>query len=355
MSRAATAPYIVDGRFLAGQVTGLHRVARSLLSAARDAGLDAQVWAPRPTAPRDAADPLVDRTFPLPGGRLGGRVWEQLVLPTAARGSTVVSLTNTAPLLAPGVVMVHDLAASVGPQWFAHSMRSYAATVLAGARRARLVLTVSHAVADELRRAGVAAERLVVVAPAVDPRFSPPSPATVESFRRRHGLHRRYAVLVGWSDPRKDVATATAAHRLVLDTEPHDLVLVGGTHPSFANVTLPHGLPSLHRLGRVSDGDLVALLGGAAVLLYPSRYEGFGLPPLEALACGTPAVASDIPAVRESTAGLVRLEPVGDVAAWAAALADGLSGRLRCPSPPTRRWPEAGRELVEAIRQASVR
>jgi glycosyltransferase involved in cell wall biosynthesis len=107
--------------------------------------------------------------------------------------------------------------------------------------------------------------------------------------------------------------------------------------------------PFLHRVGHVTDDDLVALLTGADVLLYPSRYEGFGLPPLEALACGTPAVASDIAALRESTAGLVRLAPPGDVAAWAAALRDGLEGQLSCPSPPSRGPQVVGRQLVDAL------
>ena len=78
------------------------------------------------------------------------------------------------------------------------------------------------------------------------------------------------------------------------------------------------------------------MLTGATVLLYPSRYEGFGLPPLEAMACGTPAVVSDIPALRESTAGTARLVPPGDVDGWADALRDGLRGRLSRPTPPTR-------------------
>jgi glycosyltransferase involved in cell wall biosynthesis len=270
------------------------------------------------------------------------------VLPANARGRTIVSLTNTAPLVAPGVVLVHDLAPLVGPQWFVGSMRLYAATVLAAARRARLVVTVSNAVRGELVGHGVAADRIAVVPPAIDDRFAPASSAAVEAVRHAFGLHRPYAVLVGWTNPRKDAATAVAAHRQVARDTPHDLVLVGGPEPTFAPVVLP-SLPSVHRLGHVIDQQLVALLTGAAVALYPSRYEGYGLPPLEAMACGTPAVVSDIPALRESAGGLARFAPVGDVAAWAAALADGLAGRLSCPSPPSRSWRTAGQELVAAL------
>lgn len=339
-------PLIVDGRFLLAPPTGLHRVARRFVTSARDAGAELEVWAPSGTD-----DPLVDRELTVPGGRVGGRLWEQVVLPGAARGRRILSLTNTAPLLTPGVVVIHDLAASIGPEWFARSMRWYARAVLTSARRAAAVITVSHAVAADLAAAGVTPHRLTVVSPAVDDIFRPAGSAAVDALRARLGLTRQYAVVVGWRDPRKDAATAIAAHLALVGRQPHDLVLVGTPHPTFAPVSRPDAA-SIVTAGRLEDADLVALLTGADVLLYPSRYEGFGLPPLEAQACGTPAVASDIPALRESTRGSVRLEPVGAVAAWTDALRAGLSGRLSCASPPSRRWPEAGRQLADALAAA---
>jgi glycosyltransferase involved in cell wall biosynthesis len=341
--------FLVDGRFLSARPTGLHRVARSYVVAARDAGVTIEVWAPSGTT-----DPLVDREIRVPAGRAGGRMWEQVVLPVAARRRPIWSLTNTAPLAAPGVVVVHDLAATVGPEWFARSMRLYAATVLRSARRASRVITVSEAVRAELVERGVPEHRIVVVAPALDTRFVAASPVEVSAVRSRLGLQRPYAIVVGWADPRKDVQTAVAAHLAVSRDLPHDLVLVGTRHPTFARVDVALS-PSIRQLGEVSDGDLVGLVSGADVLLYPSRYEGFGLPPLEALACGTPAVASDIPALRESTSGLVRLEPPGDVDRWAAALRDGLAGRLSCPSPPSRSQQAVGRQLAEALATVSER
>jgi glycosyltransferase involved in cell wall biosynthesis len=347
MRRTGTS-YVVDGRFLASRPTGLHRVARSFVAAAREAGVDLEVWAPSGTT-----DPMVDRAIRCPGGRVGGRVFEQLVLPAAARGRGLWSLTNTAPLLAPDVVVVHDLAATVGPQWFARSMRAYAAAVLRGARRARLVVTVSGAVRRELLDCGVDANRIRVVAPSIDARFRPASGEQIATARERFGLSRPYALVPGWSDPRKDAATAAAAHRQVAADIAHDLVLVGEPHPTFAPVRIPEA-ETIRRLGHVGDDDLVALLSGADVLLYPSRYEGFGLPPLEALACGTPAVASDIPALRESTAGTVRLVTPGDVDGWSAALRDGLTGSLSCPSPPSRSIQAVGRQLADALSNGSA-
>jgi glycosyltransferase involved in cell wall biosynthesis len=334
---------VVDGRFLTAKPTGLHRVARGFVTAAKDAGVDLEVW-----TPGACRSPLADRALHVPNGRLGGRLWEQVLLPAAARGRTIWSLTNTAPLARPGVVVVHDLAARVGPQWFAGSMRLYARSVLTSARRAKQVITVSNAIREELIDHGVRADRVTVVSPAVDERFRPAPPADVDELRRSLGLEDDYAVMVGWADPRKDVATAVAAHERALADHPHDLVLVGSGHPTFAHVPEPRG-ERIRIVGHATDGDLVTLLTGAKVLLYPSRYEGFGLPPLEAMACGTPAVASDIPALRESTAGSARLVAPGDVAGWTEALMDGLRGALTRPSPPQRSWRSVGAELAASL------
>jgi glycosyltransferase involved in cell wall biosynthesis len=233
-------------------------------------------------------------------------------------------------------------------------MRAYAATVLASARRAHRVIAVSEVVRGELIECGVRADRIVVVSPVVDLRFAPAADDAVARVKARHGLERAYALVIGWADPRKDAQTAVAAHQRVVDELPHDLVLVGEPHPTFAPVRLASSL-SVRRVGHVTDDDLVALLTGATVLLYPSRYEGYGLPPLEALACGTPAVASDIPVLRESTAGRVRLAMPGDVDAWAAALRDGLLGRLSRPSPPSREAQSVGQQLVAALSTGPAR
>ena len=103
---------------------------------------------------------------------------------------------------------------------------------------------------------------------------------------------------------------------------------MGESHDTFAPVQVPDD-PTILRAGHLSDTDLVALLTGAAALLYPSLYEGFGLPPLEAWACGTPALVSDIPVLRESTEGLGELLAVGDVDGWATALRAGAARRAR--------------------------
>jgi glycosyltransferase involved in cell wall biosynthesis len=334
----------VNGRFLRATPTGLHRVARFLLDAAIEAGLDTEVL-----APPGVEDPRVDRHPWAPQGRFADHLWEQVRLPVAAGSRTVLSLTNTSPVLARhSVVMVHDVAPLVGPQWFVRSMQGYARLVMAGARRADRVLTVSDAAANDLVEHGIRRDRITVIRNAVDPAFAPASAAAVAELRARLGLELPYALVVGWADPRKDVGTAVAAHLEVLARVPHDLVVIGREHVTFAPVSLPEA-PSIKRPGYLEDGDMQALLTGAEVLMYPSLYEGYGLPPLEAWACGTPAIVSDIPSVREATQGLATMVRPGDVAGWAQALETALRDGLAVPQPVARTWADAGRELRAAI------
>jgi glycosyltransferase involved in cell wall biosynthesis len=326
---------VVDGRVLGGAATGIQRVARGLLDAVPE--LEHRVLAPRGTS-----DPRVDRVLPVAQPRL----WEQVVLPAAAGTRTVLSLANTAPLLARrSVVFVHDLAPLREPAWFVPRMRFYARAVASAARRAELVLVPSAAVAAELADV-LGVHGAVVVRPAVT--GAPSSPVEVDRVRAGLRLDRPYAVLVGWGDRRKDVATALAAHRLVRERVPHDLVLVGDAHPNLAPVPRPPDA-TVRIVGRLPDADLAAVLTGAEVLLHPSVYEGFGLPPLEAWAHGTPALVADVPAVREATYDLAPVLPVGDVAAWADALEAALLTRLPVPSPVAWRWRDAGAVLVTAL------
>ncbi len=327
---------VVNGRFLPQRPGGLQRTARSLLEELRLL-VPLEVVAPAP-------DPLADVVRAAPAGRAGGQLWEQVLLPRQAAGRPVLSLANTAPLASRrSTVLVHDLAPLVGPQWFHPSMRVYGRLVLAAARRAALTVTVSESVRRELLDRGV--RRVEVVRPAVDPSFRPAPEAAVARVRAQHG---RYVVLVGWADPRKDVATALAAHLAVTPELPHRLLLVGSGRGVFADVKAP-GAPTVSVLSHVPDDELRALLTGAEALVYPSLYEGFGLPPLEAAACGTPAIVSDLPVLRESTQGLATFVPAGDVDAWAAALRGALSAPARVVAPAGRTWADAAGELAALL------
>lgn len=333
---------VVNGRFLAATPTGLHGTARALVAGLRERGRALEL-----VAPPSVDDPMTDRVVPGPHrGRLGPHLWEQFSLPRHAGDRVVLSLTNTGPVLARrGAVMVHDLAALAGPEWFARSMGIYVRVTLAAARRAERVLTVSQVVASELAHHGVAHDLIRVVPPAVGEGFHPSTAEEVAAVRARHGLDDQpYVLFVGWADPRKQAELAARAHLAAARDIAHRLVLVGRPHPTFAPVQLPSA-PSIVRLPWVPFEDLVALLTGASGLVYPSLYEGFGLPPLEAWACGTPALLADVPVLRESSEGRGTYLPPTDPDAWAEGIRALVGGRVAVPAPRTRTWADAAAQL----------
>jgi glycosyltransferase involved in cell wall biosynthesis len=227
-----------------------------------------------------------------------------------------------------GVLTIHDLAYLHLPGVVSAASLRYRELVPRSIRRAAVVLTPSRATADAVRDAyGVPADRVAATPLGVDPRWLAARVPDKEWLAAR-GLPPEYLLAVGTLEPRKGLDVLLAAYRGLLATMPDapPLVLVGGAgwgeQPDVA--ALPRDRVVLP--GYVDQADLTGIVAGARLLAYPSRYEGFGLPPLEAMAAGTPVVASGLPAVREATGGLARLVPPGDADALTAALAEELAG-----------------------------
>ena len=166
-------------------------------------------------------------------------------------------------------------------------------------RRARRVIALSGWVrAQCVEVLGVDPERVVAIPPGVEPHFTR-EPGDDAAVLRRHGLVRPYFVYVGGDDAHKNLAGLLEAFRRFLEAAPgeHELVLVGR-----GAADLPAD-PRVRRLAFVGDAELPALYRGARACVSLSRHEGFGLPFLEALACGTPVLAGDVTAVPETLAG----------------------------------------------------
>jgi glycosyltransferase involved in cell wall biosynthesis len=335
---------VINGRFLrSASPTGMHRVSSALVDGLLARGVDAELL-----APPGVDDPRVDRTVWAPRGRLADHLWEQVSLPVAARRRPILSLLNTAPVVTRrAATMVHDLGFRI-LEWHATGHRAYGATVMASARRAAVVVTPSHAMAAELADAGLDARRIHVVRPAVDARWHPRDAVAVEAVRARFGLRRPYCLMVGWHHPRKGAATVVAAHAQLVEEQPHDLVLVGTGSATFAPVQLPD-LPSIRVLGYVADEELAALMSGAAACVYPSLYEGFGLPVVEALACGAPTIASDLPVLHEATLDAAHFVAQGDVLGWARAMRAAFAGEIRPGPAPDWSWDDATGQLLDAL------
>jgi glycosyltransferase involved in cell wall biosynthesis len=190
-------------------------------------------------------------------------------------------------------------------------------------------------------------------------RFYPREATTVRSVLDRWQLEKPFLLHVGSLTPRRGLDTALAA--LALVDRDVELVIVGKTEHCWGDV--PAALePRVRRLGYVPDAELPVLMSAASTVLALSRGEGFDLPLLEALACGAPVVASDIPPHREHFAGLVDLVPVDDPDAVAVAVGRcrelGSPGERRARSTAVHRrfqWREAAAKHLEVWRQVGGR
>jgi glycosyltransferase involved in cell wall biosynthesis len=250
--------------------------------------------------------------------RAPGHVWEQVVLPRSLHRDEVLwSPASSGPLAVENqVVTIHDISPIDHPEWFhAAFARGFGFQVPRLARRARVVLTSSVFSRDRLVEvAGLPAARVVVVLPGVDAtRFQPASRERIEAARHQYALPAEYLLAVGSRGRRKNLSVLDRAWRLIRRRHPRlGLVIVGEQTHTAPRDGLGGGSrhSDLRFLGRVPDADLAALYGGAAAFVYPSLYEGFGLPVLEAMACGTPVIASNRAGVPEAVgdAGLL-VEP----------------------------------------------
>jgi glycosyltransferase involved in cell wall biosynthesis len=228
------------------------------------------------------------------------------------------------------VVTVHDLFPVTDPERFtARGVRLLSAGI-ERAKQADLVLVPSQATADECAAHGFPTDRLRVVPWGVD--LAPADPAIRRAVRRRFALERPFVLWAGTVEPRKNLPVLLEAFAR-LDHPNLDLVLAG---PDGWNEQLDHHLRTLgdrvRRIGFVSTPELTALYAEAAAFAFPSVREGFGLPVLEAMAQGTPVVASEDPALAEVMGDAGSVAASDDPAAWAEALAglvDDAAARAR--------------------------
>jgi glycosyltransferase involved in cell wall biosynthesis len=334
------------------RAAGMHRYLSGLLGAmARREGLALEVWAPGgrpdPGVVADAQRIRWHAAPPAAGRPLGRIAWEQTVLAAAiarGRGQVFHGPAHAMPLFCPrpAVVTAHDLSFVRLPEVFPRAQGWYLrAAMRHAARRARRLIAVSAFTKAELLAVyGVPASRVQVVLNGVDPACRPLPPAETAAWRAAAGLPERYVLAVGTLQPRKNLRILLEAWPGLVErlADPPLLVIAGA--PGWGDTDLGGlaarlGIADRVRFpGFIPQDRLPWLYNGAAVLALPSRYEGFGLPVAEAMACGCPVVVATGSSLTEVAGDAALHAPPNDAAAWTAALArlledDALAADLR--------------------------
>ena len=265
----------------------------------------------------------------------------------------------------PSLLSLHDLIPWVAPSlvpWPKPAMLHrwlYRRAVSASARNAAAIVTLSEASRRDIAERIPAASSKIEVVPCAVPRwFQPPAPGACAAFRARFG-GGAFWLYFGGFDPRKgvDLLVEAMSRAFPGGHGAPALVLAGTVNRRAERLARAAGAKGLrvHLPGYVPDADLPALLGGAELFIYPSRYEGFGIPPLLAMASGTPCVTSDAPAIQEVVGDAAILFPSGDAEALAARLAAVARDRVSVAPLIQRGRERAARFRVEAMAERMIR
>lgn len=302
-SSLPTPAVFVNGRFLEQRVTGVQRFALEVLRAL-DELLEAEPSSR--SIPVTLVVPQGARSIPLRRisvrtlGPLHGHAWEQCTLPAATRGVPLLGFGPTGPLAKRNqVVTIHDAAVRATPESYGKRFRAlYGLLLPALVRRSPLVMTVSEFSRRELvRHYGAREDRVRVTGEGWEHMFRVAGDSRI---LERHDLKpRRYFLAVSSVTPNKNFGLIARALATLPAGAGIEVAVAGAVDSrTFAQARLPRG-DAMRWLGYVTDGELRALYENATGFIFPSLYEGFGLPPLEAMAMGCPVVCSNAASLPE--------------------------------------------------------
>ncbi|MFN8381926.1 MAG: glycosyltransferase family 1 protein [Anaerolineales bacterium] len=244
----------------------------------------------------------IEKYFITPNRSLGqvtGHLWEQFFLPAKIQhGDVLWSPANAGPWsVSNQVVTLHDASVFDHPEWFNPTFAAW--TRLSWkilAKRVKAIITVSNFSRDRLSfHLRIPREKIHVIHNGVGKPFEPQPQMTIERIKEKYGLSKAYFLFVGTDEPRKNLAGLVQAWES-LNLKSHSLFIAGAAGKVFSK---ERGRETRPLQVYASDEELPVLYSGATAVIAPTFYEGFGLTVLEAMACGTPVIASDIPVFQE--------------------------------------------------------
>jgi glycosyltransferase involved in cell wall biosynthesis len=282
---------------LTQKITGVQRYAVEISKQIKKLYPEIKLLAPKNIIQNDLANDLEVETY----GNLTGHLWEQVELPSYLRKNRrpfLVNLANTAPLqYEKQIVTIHDISFLVNSAWFSRKFYCYYRLLIpALVKRSVRILTVSEFSKRELMsHLHVPEQKIKVIYNGVSDFFRESDKVT------ENNIHGKYILAVASLDPRKNLRRLIAAY-MKIKKDNIKLVIVGEQNRVFnqqLGVNLSQTGKDIIWLGRVPDEALAVLYKHARLLVLPSLYEGFGLPPLEAMACGCPVVVSNVASLPE--------------------------------------------------------
>jgi len=325
----------LNGLFLQQPSTGTGQYLREFVAAMRAQAPDVDLTFIAPFA--DPTAPAAVQVYPttLRTENFAKLEFEQITFPRVTKNKfTLAHIPHFGPPLfptLPTVVTIHDLIPIVLPAYRGSlGVRLYTRLAALGARRAKAVIADSYASARDIEKyLRIPQERIHVVHLAADARFSPPSPIEIQRVRDKYQLPEKFILYLGGFDVRKNVRRVIETFAALEERRAEWKLVLAGKVPEIDTPFFPNPhrianemrvLEDVNFIGLVAEEDKPGLYAAARAFLFPSHYEGFGLPPLEAMASGTPVISSDTSSLPEVVGnGGILLAP-DDARGWSEAL-----------------------------------
>ncbi|WP_164922332.1 glycosyltransferase family 4 protein [Rhodopirellula baltica] len=334
---------MLNGRFLTRPSTGVERVAHELWNSVtqRLEQKPGRLKGACSIAIPNAACGEPKTSSRILKGRTSGQFWEQVELPFQAKNALLLNLCNLAPVTVSNqLVMIHDAQVFLTPESYSLAFRNWYRWILPQlGHRAKYVATVSEYSRQQLESFGVVPKGKAMVIPNGGDHIL--RVKACDDILSKHKIQQNgYFLAIGSLSPHKNIRVLLEALALRKNKK-HPLIVAGGGN----NAVFQKHFTGAHKdakfIGRVTDQELKALYQNAKALLFPSIFEGFGLPPIEAMYCGCPVVASNTAAIPETCGSAALYRDPRDGEAWSDALDQiagnesirermSINGHLRC-------------------------